>query len=84
MTSPFPDRLRLAREMADLSQVALGRAIGLDESVASARISRYEAGKMQPTFETIADLARVLRVPQAYFFCVTEAQAAAVMEAAGK
>lgn len=83
MKSPFSARLRQARERLEMSQIELGVAIGLDETVASARISRYETGAMQqPPLETIAALAKALRVPQAFFFCETEAQASAVLEAA--
>lgn len=43
--------------------------IGLDETVASARISRYETGIHEPAFDTAVRLALALNVPAAYFYC---------------
>ena len=63
----FTTRLKDARKRRKLSQEALGIAIGLDESVASTRINRYEKGIHQPDFITLAKIAEVLQVPPAYF-----------------
>ena len=63
----FTVRLKDARKRRKLSQEALGIAIGLDESVASTRINRYEKGIHQPDFITLAKIAEVLQVPPAYF-----------------
>ena len=63
----FTARLKDARKRQKLSQEALGIAIGLDESVASTRINRYEKGIHQPDFITLAKIAEVLQVPPAYF-----------------
>ena len=62
----FTTRLKDARKRRKLSQEALGIAIGLDESVASTRINRYENGIHQPDFITLAKIAEVLQVPPAY------------------
>ncbi|ADC45117.1 hypothetical protein Rmet_6509 [Cupriavidus metallidurans CH34] len=43
--------------------------IGLDETIASARISRYESGVHQPAVEIAQKLAKVLKVPTAYLYC---------------
>ena len=59
-------RLKDARKRRNMSQEALGIAIGLDESVASTRINRYEKGIHQPDFITLAKIAEVLQVPPAY------------------
>ena len=64
----FTVRLKDARKRRKLSQEALGIAIGLDESVASTRINRYEKGHHQPDLGTLAKIAEVLQVPPAYFF----------------
>jgi transcriptional regulator with XRE-family HTH domain len=68
-TSLFGRRLRSARRHEDIPQDKLGVQIGLDEHTASARISRYETGVHEPPFEIALKLAKVLRVPAAYFYC---------------
>jgi len=70
--SLFGRRLRGARRHADIPQDKLGVQIGLDEHTASARISRYETGVHEPSFEIAQKLAKVLRVPAAYFYCEDE------------
>ncbi|CAD6543395.1 helix-turn-helix domain-containing protein [Paraburkholderia metrosideri] len=67
--SLFGQRLRGARRRAEIPQDKLGFQIGLDEHTASARISRYETGVHEPSFEIAMKLAKVLRVPAAYFYC---------------
>ena len=67
--SIFGTRLREARLRADIPQDKLGVLIGLDETTASARISRYETGVHEPPFDTASLLAGALRVPTAYFYC---------------
>ncbi len=61
--------MRDARKRMDLPQDKLGVAIGLDEGSSSARISRYETGIHEPPYATAVNLAKVLRVPVAYFYC---------------
>jgi transcriptional regulator with XRE-family HTH domain len=68
-TTVFGRRLREARRVAAIPQDKLGVRIGIDESVASARISRYETGENEPPFRTAVHLAGVLQVPVAYFYC---------------
>ncbi|GAA0822805.1 hypothetical protein GCM10009079_32370 [Ralstonia mannitolilytica] len=65
----FGLRLRQARLRAGIPQYALGVAIGLDDAIASARISRYESGVHEPPFEVAQKLARVLKVSAAYLYC---------------
>jgi len=55
-------RMRERREALGLAQEKVGVAIGLDESSARARISRYELGVHEPPFATVKLLARVLRI----------------------
>ncbi|WP_366938065.1 helix-turn-helix transcriptional regulator [Limnohabitans sp.] len=55
--------MRERREALGLAQEKVGVAIGLDESSARARISRYELGVHEPPFATVKLLADVLEVP---------------------
>jgi transcriptional regulator with XRE-family HTH domain len=52
-----------------IAQDKLGVKIGLDETVASARISRYESGVHEPPIKTAWDIAQALEVPLGYLFC---------------
>lgn len=65
----FGRRLRDARRRVGIPQDVLGVGIGLDETTASARISRYESGVHEPPFAIAQKLAQVLRVPTAYLYC---------------
>jgi transcriptional regulator with XRE-family HTH domain len=65
----FGKRLRETRLLAGMPQDKLGVAIGLDETVASARISRYETGQHEPPYQTAQHLATVLSIPVAYLYC---------------
>jgi transcriptional regulator with XRE-family HTH domain len=61
--------LRAARKRAGIPQDRLGVTIGLDEGSSSARMSRYETGVHEPAYATVVNLAAVLKVPVAYFYC---------------
>ena len=65
-------RMRERREILALAQESVGVAIGLDESCARNRISRYELGVHEPPLSTVKLLARVLQVPLPYFYCEDE------------
>ncbi|MBX9725973.1 MAG: helix-turn-helix domain-containing protein, partial [Rickettsiales bacterium] len=67
--SLFGLRLREARLRVGIPQDKLGVMIGLDEASASARISRYESGIHAPPFELVEQMASVLKLPAAYFYC---------------
>lgn len=67
--SIFGLRLRQARLQAGIPQDKLGVAIGLDETTASARISRYETGVHAAPYDLAAKIAKVLTVPTTFFFC---------------
>jgi transcriptional regulator with XRE-family HTH domain len=67
--SLFGQRLREARLRAGIPQDKLGVMIGIDEGSSSARISRYENGIHSPPFELVEQIAKVLKVPAAYFYC---------------
>ena len=64
----FQRRLLEARQREQLSQKELGIQAGLDPSVASTRINRYELGVHEPDFATVQRLAETLKVPTAYLF----------------
>ncbi|WP_315122658.1 helix-turn-helix transcriptional regulator [Comamonas antarctica] len=65
----FGKRLLEARLRAGLPQDRVGVAIGLDEGSASARMSRYEAGVHEPSFDTSKRIAEALGVPHPYLYC---------------
>ena len=67
--SPVSKRLKEARLAADLSQKTLGIKAGIDQFSASARMNQYETDKHVPDFGTIQHIARVLKIPTAYFYC---------------
>lgn len=62
-------RMRALRETLGWSQEKLGVAIGIDESSARARISRYELGVHEPPLPTTKLIAESLGVPLAYMYC---------------
>jgi transcriptional regulator with XRE-family HTH domain len=64
----FQGRLLEARQREQLSQKELGIQAGLDPSVASTRINRYELGVHEPDFASVQRLAETLKVPTAYLF----------------
>lgn len=65
----FGRRLRQRREALGLAQEKVGVAIGLDESSARARISRYELGVHEPPIRTAELIAATLNVPLPYLYC---------------
>ena len=64
----WPRRLKQARLEAGLSQRELGIAAGIDPSVASTRINRYEVGVHKADFRIAVLLAKVLDVPTAFLY----------------
>gem|GEM_PF-6625867 len=62
-------KLRHARLNSNLSQSAVGVAIGLDESGSATRISRYESGKYTIPLHMIERLASFYHVPLCWLFC---------------
>ena len=62
-------RIRLLREELGWSQEKVGVAIGIDESSARARISRYELGVHEPPLPTVRLIANALTVPLIYLYC---------------
>lgn len=62
-------RIRALREELGWSQEKLGVAIGIDESSARARISRYELGVHEPPLPTVRLIADALTVPLSFLYC---------------
>lgn len=66
--SLFSKRLKEARMAAGLSQERLGVLAGIEEASASARMNQYERGKHQPDFSMVVRIAKVLDLPESYFY----------------
>lgn len=66
--SVLAKRLKEARVVAGLSQERLGVMAGVDEMSSSARMNQYERGKHQPDFSMVERIAKILSVPESYFF----------------
>jgi transcriptional regulator with XRE-family HTH domain len=66
--SVFTKRLKEARTHAGLSQERLGVLADIDEMSSSARMNQYERGKHEPDFSMVERIAKVLDVPESYFY----------------
>ncbi|MDX8124409.1 helix-turn-helix transcriptional regulator [Janthinobacterium sp. GMG2] len=60
--------MKEARKHAGLSQERLGVLAGVDEMSSSARMNQYERGKHEPDFSMVERIAKVLNVPESYFY----------------
>lgn len=76
----LPNRLRVARLRAKLTQEMLGLLSGIEEATARSRISQYESGIHRPNFEMMCEFAKVLDVPECYFYTVDDEFAEVVLE----
>lgn len=74
-------RLRQARNKAGLSQRILGIMAGIDEFSASPRMNQYERGKHIPDIYMVERLAKVLGVPETFFYCKNDVMAALILAA---
>ncbi|MBA5205918.1 helix-turn-helix transcriptional regulator [Pectobacterium aroidearum] len=68
----LPIRLKSARLNVDLTQEKLGTLAGIEEETARSRVSQYENGIHRPTFEMMCAFAKVLNVPEGYFYTVDD------------
>lgn len=68
----IPKRLKAARLAAKLTQEKLGVLAGIEEMTARSRVSQYESGTHRPTFEMMCAFAKVLDVPEGYFYTVDD------------
>ncbi|EAU5126907.1 XRE family transcriptional regulator [Salmonella enterica subsp. enterica serovar Infantis] len=76
----IPKRLKEARQRAKLTQEKLGVLAGIEEATAYSRLSHYENGTHKPTFDLVCEFARVLNVPECYFYTVDDDFAEAVVD----
>jgi transcriptional regulator with XRE-family HTH domain len=74
-------RLREARNSYGFSQVELGIAARLDQSVASSRVSRYETGEHEVKLGLQKLFAKALALPLKYFYIEDDGEARLVAEA---
>jgi len=72
-------RLKQAREAVGISQRGLGIAAGLDPTVASPRISQYEAGKHMPNVRSLELIGKVLGKPVPFFYAADDTLAEAIV-----
>ncbi|MEI0134916.1 MULTISPECIES: helix-turn-helix domain-containing protein [Klebsiella] len=68
-----------ARLRAGLTQEKLGVMAGIEEATAYSRLSHYESGTHKPSFELVCSFAKVLDVPECYFYTVDDEFAEAVL-----
>ncbi|EIV0761062.1 helix-turn-helix transcriptional regulator [Escherichia coli] len=68
----LPIRLKTARLRASITQEKPGILAGIEEATARSRISQYESGIHRPTFEMMCAFAKVLNVPECYFYTVDD------------
>lgn len=76
----LPIRLKTARLRANLTQEKLGVLAGIEEATARSRISQYESGIHRPTFEMMCAFAKVLNVPECYFYTVDDSFAEIILK----
>lgn len=62
------DRLRTLRTTAKLTQVQLGKMLGVQQS----RINRYESGQSTPSPELFTQIADIFDVSMDYLYCRTD------------
>lgn len=63
MLEKFPERLKTAREIRNMSQRKLGMTLGLSDKA----ISAYESGRTYPPLDTLLKIAKELSKPVSYF-----------------
>jgi len=71
----FSRRLKEARKARGLSQERLGIDAGIEPASASARMNQYEKGVHQPGESIVQQIAAVLELPMAYFYCENDDEA---------
>ncbi|EAW6614385.1 XRE family transcriptional regulator, partial [Salmonella enterica] len=52
----------------------------MEEATAYSRLSHYENGTHKLTFELVCEFARVLNVPECYFYIVNDGVADAILK----
>lgn len=74
-----PKRLKIARELANISQEELAIAAGISEETGYSRMSHYENGRHKPKFELVCQLAEALNIPEGYFYTLDDSFAEAML-----
>lgn len=75
-----PRRLKIARELAGMTQEELATAVGISEDTGYSRMSHYESGRHKPKFELVCRFAEVLNVPEGYFYTIDDNFADAMLK----
>ncbi|HBJ6681124.1 TPA: helix-turn-helix domain-containing protein [Salmonella enterica subsp. enterica serovar Muenchen] len=70
-----PKRLKEARKSVGMSQEKLSRLVGIKGVNPRSRLSSYEQGRSEPPFELMVKMAKVLGVPEYYFYTIDDAVA---------
>ena len=78
--SPIPRRLKEARLKTELSQKALGIAIGIDQFSASSRMNHYEQGLHSPDFSLLSRVSELLKIPTSYFYTIDDELAELILD----
>ena len=72
-------RIKGLREELGWSQEKIGVAIGIEESSARARVSRYELGVHEPPLPTARLIAHAMGAPLTYLYCEDDKVAALLL-----
>ncbi|EKT61715.1 helix-turn-helix domain-containing protein [Providencia alcalifaciens] len=75
-----PKRLKEARKAAGLSQGKLLELLEIEGINNSSRLSSYEVGRNEPSFEVIKKIAKVLDYPAEYFYAEDDDFALTILE----
>jgi transcriptional regulator with XRE-family HTH domain len=78
-TSIVGRRIKGLREELGWSQEKIGVAIGIEESSARARVSRYELGVHEPPLPTARLIAHAMGAPLSYLYCEDDKVAALLL-----
>ncbi|WP_085446064.1 helix-turn-helix transcriptional regulator [Escherichia coli] len=73
-------RLKEARLSKNLTQWQLAELIGVEGTGGNTRIAHYETERYSPSFHVARQLARVLSVPEYYFYIVDDTEAQLLLE----
>ncbi|HFO0264086.1 TPA: helix-turn-helix transcriptional regulator [Serratia marcescens] len=73
-------RLKEARLSKNLTQWQVAELIGVEGTGANTRIAHYETERYSPSFPVARQLAKVLSVPEYYFYIVDDIEAQLLLE----
>ncbi|WP_040360292.1 helix-turn-helix transcriptional regulator [Capnocytophaga gingivalis] len=76
----IPKRLRDARKNAGISQEKLAELVDVEGINIRSRISSYEVGRVEPSFNLMVKIAAVLNYPECYFYTIDDALAQTILE----